>query len=182
MISCKLYTSVNFKLTNPCNNNFFFGKRSDKFRGERRVNFTAPDQITTYICSGVSIHNDYGMGLPDTKAALKVFMPFFIQINLPVHLKRGEVLQQDIIIFNYLNQTQNVTVSVLRNDKEFDVLDPAFDGWNVEPDRYWLTLTSVSNKPSGLKIVIRPNVLGFIEIKVRINDKVLHNFNNTFLG
>lgn len=51
-------------------------------------------------------------------------------MNLPGHVKRGEVLQQDIYVFNYLNKTQNVTLSILRNDQEFEVLDPSFDGWN----------------------------------------------------
>ena len=69
------------------------------------------------------------MGLPDMKPSLKVYLPFFIQMNVPHHIKRGEVLQQDMVVFNYLNKTQNVTLSIIRNDAEFIILDPAFDGW-----------------------------------------------------
>lgn len=75
------------------------------------------------------MNDEYGMGLPDTKPSLKVFLSFFIQANLPNHMKRGEVLMQDIVIFNYLSNTQNVIVSVKRNDNKFVVLNPEFDGW-----------------------------------------------------
>lgn len=137
------------------------------------MNFTAPDQITSYICSGVSMNNAYGMGLSVRNTILRVFMPFFVQLNLPYHVKRGEVLQQDIIVFNYLNRTQNVTLSVLRNDIQFDVLEPDFNGWTVESDRYWQTLTSIANEPSGFQIVIKPKVLGYINIKVKTQDETL---------
>lgn len=71
----------------------------------------------------------YGIGLPEIKPKLTVYMPFFIQAILPHHMKRGEVLKQDILIFNYLSNGQTVTVSVKRNDAQFEVLKPDFDGW-----------------------------------------------------
>lgn len=91
--------------------------------------FTAPDQITTYVCSGVSIHDEAGLGLCEEKPELRVFMPFFIQANVPHHIKRDEVLEMQIVIQNYLNKTQTVNLTISRNDKEFEVLKPDFDGW-----------------------------------------------------
>lgn len=141
------------------------------------------------MISGVSISEKYGLGLPDTKPILKVFLPFFIQANLPYHIKRGEVLMQDFIIFNYLSKNQSVIVSVKRDDQRFEVLDPALDGWTsklklkiklyllslsshesfaVADDKYLQNFTSVTNQPSGLRIVIRPKVLGFIDIFVSV--------------
>lgn len=97
--------------------------------GEAIVKFTAPDSITKYVFSGVSMNDKFGMGLPGLKPELRVFLSFFIQANLPNQIKRGEVLMQDIVIFNYLSNTQNVIVSVKRNDNQFVVLTPEFDGW-----------------------------------------------------
>lgn len=150
------------------------------------MKFTAPDSITSYVVSGVSMNCDYGLGLPENKPKLKVFLPFFIQAVLPHHMQRAEVLMQDIVIFNYLSQSQTVLVSFKRNDNQFDVLDPAVDGWTgkrivssnsidqtcliqilaVAADKYWQEISSVANKPYGLRIVIRPKVLGFIDIAI----------------
>jgi CD109 antigen len=82
--------------------------------------------------SGVSTHCEIGLGLPEKKPSLKVFLPFFIQAVLPHHIKRGEILSLDIVIFNYLSKAQTVTVSVKRNDQEFAIQDSAFDGWTGE--------------------------------------------------
>lgn len=100
--------------------------------GEAKVRFTAPDSITSYIFSGVSMSDCHGLGLSDIKPKLTVFLPFFIQMVLPHHVKRGEVLMQDIVIFSYLPKNQSVTVSVKRNDKQFEVLEPKLDGWTGE--------------------------------------------------
>lgn len=75
------------------------------------------------------MHDQYGMGLPEITPSLSVFLPFFIQATFPYYIKRGEILELQIIIFNYLNKTQNVTLSVLRDDAQFVILKPAFNGW-----------------------------------------------------
>lgn len=69
------------------------------------------------------------MGLPSFKPTLRVFSPFFIQCILPHHVKRYEVLEQPIVLFNYLGKNQDVLVSVKKNDKKVEFLDPENDGW-----------------------------------------------------
>lgn len=78
------------------------------------------------------MNSECGLGLPDVKPALKVFLPFFIQVILPYQIKRGEVLTLDIVIFNYLSKSQSVTVSFQRNDQEFEAVDPDLYGWSGE--------------------------------------------------
>lgn len=107
------------------------GKQKDKFRGEKCFAFPAPDSITSYILSGVSMNDDHGIGLPEIKPKLTVFLPFFIDAALPHHIKRGEVLMQDILMFNYL-KTQSVIITVKRNNKQYEFLDPKLDGWKGE--------------------------------------------------
>lgn len=107
------------------------GQKKDKLRGEKCFKFIAPDSITSYILSGVSMNDEHGIGLPDVTPKLTVFLPFFIDAALPHHIKRGEVLMQDILMFNYL-KTQSVIITVKRNDKQYEFLDPELDGWKGE--------------------------------------------------
>jgi CD109 antigen len=135
-------------------------------RGLKNVAITAPDQITKYIFSGVSVNEIYGLGLPDIKPELRVFIPFFIQFNLPHHVKRGEILEQSIAVFNYLPESQDVALSVDRNDADFVVFEPELDQWTVESNAYVQSFKTQSNKPKGLRIVIKPKRLGLISLKV----------------
>ncbi|CRK95539.1 CLUMA_CG009006, isoform C [Clunio marinus] len=123
--------------------------RRQRNRGEEIIKFTPPDTITKFIISGVSMNSKFGLGLPDVKPELTVFLPFFIQLNLPHHIKRGEILEQDILIFNYLTNDQDVVVSV-----------------SPEADKYSQVFTSTSGNIKVLRIVIKPKIIGFIDISV----------------
>ncbi|CRK95541.1 CLUMA_CG009006, isoform E [Clunio marinus] len=140
--------------------------RRQRNRGEEIIKFTPPDTITKFIISGVSMNSKFGLGLPDVKPELTVFLPFFIQLNLPHHIKRGEILEQDILIFNYLTNDQDVVVSVSRNDDLFEVEEPSIEGWNSEADKYSQVFTSTSGNIKVLRIVIKPKIIGFIDISV----------------
>lgn len=48
---------------------------------------------------------------------LKVFRPFFIRLNLPYSLKRGEKFALQVLVFNYLENEQDVTVTLKHTDK-----------------------------------------------------------------
>ncbi|CRK95442.1 CLUMA_CG008712, isoform A, partial [Clunio marinus] len=155
---------------------------SRRFQGETELEFVPPDTITSYVISGVSMHRRFGLGLPIAKPELTVFMPFFILLNLPHHIKRGEILEQDIFIFNYLTKGQCVVVTVKRDDAAFAVENPEFDGWEVESDMYWQQIRSEPNVPVKLRLVIRPVVLGYINLVVEAvgywaGDKVLKTLN-----
>jgi Alpha-2-macroglobulin family len=91
-----------------------------------------PDSITTFDFSAVSMNDCFGLGLSDKVTSLKVFQDFFIQLTLPYQCKRTEVVTLNIIVFSYLLKSQQVTLSVARNDQEFTVLKPADSGWNGE--------------------------------------------------
>lgn len=112
-------------------NFFFIRKQECDLRGQKCFDFKAPDSITSYILSGISMNAKHGLGLPDVKPKLTVFLPFFIDAALPNNMKRGEVLMQDILLFNYLI-TQNVVITIKRNDKQYEFLDPKLDGWTGE--------------------------------------------------
>ncbi|XP_078085518.1 CD109 antigen [Mustelus asterias] len=77
---------------------------------------TVPDSLTTWIASAFAISKRRGLQLASTTAQLEVFKSFFLELNLPYSITRGEQLVLEINIFNYLEQTLEVWVTVELND------------------------------------------------------------------
>ncbi|XP_041063636.1 CD109 antigen [Carcharodon carcharias] len=77
---------------------------------------TVPDSLTTWIASAFAISKNQGLQLAMTPAELEVFKSFFLEMNLPYSITRGEQLILEINIFNYLQQTLEVWVTVEMND------------------------------------------------------------------
>uniref|UniRef100_UPI00398F2808 CD109 antigen n=1 Tax=Pristiophorus japonicus TaxID=55135 RepID=UPI00398F2808 len=87
---------------------------------------TVPDSLTTWIASAFAISQSHGLQLAAAPALLEVFKPFFFELNLPYSVTRGEQLILEINIFNYLQQTLEVWVTVELSD--------AFD-FTIIPDK-----------------------------------------------
>ncbi|TKR94808.1 hypothetical protein L596_009045 [Steinernema carpocapsae] len=85
--------------------------------GEAVYEATAPDTITSWVASAFAINDDDGLGVAPTTSKLKIFRPFFIRLNLPYSVKRGEKLALQVLVFNYLEKEQDVRV-VLKHEKE----------------------------------------------------------------
>lgn len=81
-----------------------------------------PDTITSWVISGFSINPDKGLGLTHTPKTLKVYQPFFISLNLPYSVKRGEIVALPVILFNYLSVDVDAELTV-HNDGQFEFVD-----------------------------------------------------------
>ncbi|EJW70689.1 hypothetical protein WUBG_18404, partial [Wuchereria bancrofti] len=85
---------------------------------------------------------------------LTVFRPFFIRMNLPYSVKRGEKFALQVLIFNYMDSEQDVTVTLKDDDdigynfcKKMVLLKTyQFYSKNVKDKKYNVRLISV---PSG---------------------------------
>ncbi|PAV87616.1 hypothetical protein WR25_06818 isoform B [Diploscapter pachys] len=101
--------------------------------GKAAFEETVPDTITSWVASAFAIHDDSGLGLAPATSNLRVFRPFFIHLNLPYSVKRGEKFAVQVLVFSYMNKEQNVVVS-LKYDKDtgFDILNK--DGSIVKRD------------------------------------------------
>lgn len=85
---------------------------------------TVPDTITSWITSAFAVHDEAGLGVAPETAKLEVFRPFFIRLNLPYAVKRGEKLALQVLIFNYMPKEQTVTVTLSHDaDTGFDFVD-----------------------------------------------------------
>lgn len=82
---------------------------------------TIPESITTWSLTGISFSHLSGIGISNTN--FDVALPFFIQLNLPYSAKRGEGIVINILIFNYLNDTQDVDFVFEKRDDEFEVME-----------------------------------------------------------
>jgi CD109 antigen len=80
--------------------------------GEVTYEAKAPDTITSWIASAFAINEQSGLGVAPSTAKLKVFRPFFIRLNLPYSVKRGEKFALQVLVFNYLENEQDVTVTL----------------------------------------------------------------------
>uniref|UniRef100_A0AAF5RX59 TEP1-F n=1 Tax=Wuchereria bancrofti TaxID=6293 RepID=A0AAF5RX59_WUCBA len=120
--------------------------------GEAVFEAVVPDTITSWIASAFAINDESGLGVALSTSKLTVFRPFFIRMNLPYSVKRGEKFALQVLIFNYMDSEQDVTVT-LKDDDDIGYNFLQKDGTtkkpiskNVKDKKYNVRLISV---PSG---------------------------------
>ncbi|XP_072498722.1 CD109 antigen isoform X2 [Notamacropus eugenii] len=90
-------------------------------RTDREFEVIVPDSITSWVATAFVISEDLGLGLTTAPVELQAFQPFFIFLNLPYSVIRGEQFVLEVTIFNYLKDASEVTVTIETSDK-FDIL------------------------------------------------------------
>ncbi|XP_071388366.1 CD109 antigen [Centroberyx affinis] len=127
------------------------------------MTLTVPDSITTWTATAFVMSENLGLGIVETPAELTAFLDFFLSLNLPAYIIRGEELVLEVILFNYLPQDLEVMVIVAESETfEF-----------VFPDNAELSMPSVrrvsvgSQSGTSVLIPIKPVVLGEIPVSVK---------------
>jgi CD109 antigen len=84
-----------------------------------------PDTITSWYITAFSLHPTRGLGLTKQPTIVTVFKPFFISTNVPYSVKLGEIMEVNVFLFNYLENGQNldVTVEMESQNGEYDFVD-----------------------------------------------------------
>ncbi|XP_022321696.2 CD109 antigen-like isoform X2 [Crassostrea virginica] len=135
--------------------------------GQVQISTTVPDTITSWIASAFAINSASGLGIADTTAKIEAFKPFFVSLNLPYSVVRGEQLVLQANVFNYLSQDTDVVVTLEKND---DFRSIVMDASN-NPTYVSQTQTSTIHVPSGqAKSVFFPIVpagLGMVDLTVK---------------
>jgi hypothetical protein len=106
----------------------------------------------------------FGLGLLDSYPSFTVFMPYFIRLNLPYSVKRGETLVLEIMLYNYLTESLQAQTDFHKNDAEFAVVQS--NGWTTNNGTFNRYSTINSDGVAVITISIVPKVLGFITLKV----------------
>ncbi len=120
--------------------------------GRASLSAEAPDSITTWMLRAVALSKEHGLGIAE--AQLRVFQPFFLQVDLPYSAIRGEEFSAKVALYNYLDSTQEFFVELEESDR-FTLLDDAAKTVSVGP-----------NDIGGLEFKIRLTELGTVPLKV----------------
>ncbi|KAE8286436.1 CD109 antigen 150 kDa TGF-beta-1-binding protein [Larimichthys crocea] len=124
---------------------------------------TVPDSITTWTATAFVISENLGLGITDKPAELTAFQPFFLSLNLPAYIIRGEELVLEVILFNYTPRDLEVLVIVAQSDT-FEFLFPDNNEIPMPSSRRVLVR---SQSGTSVLIPIKALVLGEIPISVK---------------
>jgi uncharacterized protein YfaS (alpha-2-macroglobulin family) len=78
--------------------------------GHSSVDISLADSITSWRLSASAVTADGRLGA--AQEPIRVFQPFFVDLNLPVTLTRRDEVSVPAVVYNYLDQPQTVTLTL----------------------------------------------------------------------
>nr|XP_027784049.1 CD109 antigen isoform X3 [Marmota flaviventris] len=123
---------------------------------------TVPDSITSWVATAFVISEDLGLGLTTAPVELQAFQPFFIFLNLPYSVIRGEEFALEVTIFNYLKEATEVKVIIKKSDG-YDILLTSNE---INATGHQETILVPSEDGATVVFPVRPTHLGEIPITV----------------
>ena len=120
--------------------------------GHGAMSAEAPDSITTWMMRAVALSKEHGLGI--SEAQLRVFQPFFLEVDLPYSAIRGEEFSVKVALYNYLDSTQDFSVD-LEGSERFTLLDDPVKSISIGP-----------NNLGSIDFKIRLTELGQVSLKV----------------
>ncbi|NWR73056.1 CD109 protein, partial [Centropus unirufus] len=123
---------------------------------------TVPDTITSWVASAFVMSEHSGLGVTTAPVELEAFQPFFVFLNLPYSVVRGEQFILEVNILNYLKEAAEVTV-ILGVSDAFDLILTSNE-INATENQQSITVPSEDGKT--VQFPIKPKQLGEIPIKV----------------
>ncbi|XP_073825812.1 thioester-containing protein 1 allele R1-like [Musca autumnalis] len=122
-----------------------------------------PDTITSWMLTGFAINSENGLAVTTDKTKVTTFQPFFISIRLPYSVKRGEVINIPALVFNYLDKTLDVEVTLDNMDDEFEFTE--FNNEVIGDQKRSKMVRVPAMGAVGVSFMIRPKILGNVMLK-----------------
>ncbi|XP_073231989.1 CD109 antigen-like [Porites lutea] len=146
-------------------------------KGEVEFQRAVPDTLTTWVASAFAVSNSTGLGVGELKPQVQVFQSFFVSLNLPYSVIRGEELALQVTVFNYEPKAQQVTVT-LKGSKHWAIIDEVnklgLRGENpvnkdyVEKEMDLKVVVSVgAGQGRAISFPVVPRTLGLVPVEVR---------------
>ncbi|XP_046812425.1 CD109 antigen-like [Lucilia cuprina] len=147
-----------------------------------KLTLPIPDTITTWRITAFSNNNITGFGIVNGPTDITTIQSFFISINLPYSVKRGEIVNIPITIFNYLNQNLDTEVVFYNNDQEFYFMEANVERAikSVEEQQEQVKFVTVpANKAKTMNFFIDPLQVGEVSLRIAAtsssySDAVIH--------
>ncbi|HLY08332.1 MAG TPA: alpha-2-macroglobulin family protein [Planctomycetota bacterium] len=117
-------------------------------RGRARVTLPAADSITSWRMLASAVSRDGALGAD--QASLRVFQDFFVDIDFPVALTKGDRVHVPVAVYNYLKAPQTVTVRV-QPDSWFELLDEGTRSIRLQPGEVTAVYFGLHVKEHGRK-------------------------------
>lgn len=151
-------------------NTWLFTNFSSGYDGRNELKRNVPDSITSWVLTAFSVNDVHGLGLIQEPRTLKVFRPFFITMDLPYSVIRGEIVAIQIVVFNYMNKDVVAEV-LLTNEGQFDFAEISNEVHDVPKLELYRKkkVTVKANSGSSVSFMIIPRELGYIVIKTTAN-------------
>jgi uncharacterized protein YfaS (alpha-2-macroglobulin family) len=99
-------------------------------QGRAKLDFELADSITTWRLSACAVSAEGQLG--SAQAAIRAFQPFFVDLDLPVALTRGDEVAVPVVVSNYLDLPLSVVLS-LQDGPWFELLDGAQKSVQLKP-------------------------------------------------
>ncbi|XP_073826203.1 thioester-containing protein 1 allele R1-like [Musca autumnalis] len=137
-----------------------------------------PDTVTTWELRAFSVNDDTGFGMLEENLEIEAFQPFFISVNLPYAVKRGETVKIPVTIFNYLREQLVSNVTMIRKSNDFEFLNDE-NQLILGQKEISRSLDVPANNARSVTFNIRPLRVGKIAIEIIaangvIADRVIH--------
>uniref|UniRef100_A0A7N6BLX1 CD109 molecule n=1 Tax=Anabas testudineus TaxID=64144 RepID=A0A7N6BLX1_ANATE len=120
------------------------------------ITLTVPDSITTWTATAFVMSEKLGLGV--IEKPLTVFQDFFLSLNLPTYVIRGEELLLEVVLFNYL--PMHLEVSLL-------LISQLWDSRDVLTYKSRCKVSVKSERGTSVLIPIKPLILGEVPISVK---------------
>ncbi|XP_078364931.1 CD109 antigen-like isoform X2 [Oculina patagonica] len=145
--------------------------------GEVEFQRAVPDTLTTWVASAFAVSNSTGLGVGELKPQVQVFQSFFVSLNLPYSVVRGEEVALQVTVFNYESEAQLVTIT-LKGSKDWAIIDEVnklgLRGENSVNKDYVdkemdlkVEITVGAGQGKAVSFPVVPRTLGLVPIEVR---------------
>ncbi|RWS28913.1 CD109 antigen-like protein, partial [Leptotrombidium deliense] len=135
--------------------------------GNVLVSSLVPDTITSWIVSAFAMDAVTGLGIASSPAKVTVFRPFFVKINVPPSVIKGETVAVQVLVFNYFTKPVQAEV-VLENSGEFKFTVPSNEVESVSNDRFQKKYVTVAAEDAGsVTFFINTQKIGYITLTAK---------------
>ncbi|KAH3716732.1 hypothetical protein DPMN_059461 [Dreissena polymorpha] len=134
--------------------------------GAALLEATVPDTITSWFATAFSINIASGIGITDGPSKFTTFRPFFINLNLPYSVIRGEQVVLQTNVFNYMGQDIDVVVTLAKSS-DFDVVQNQSGRIHYISKDIVNTIHIKAGEAASVFVPIVPRIVGMAEISVK---------------